>query len=117
MKTLRDIGPGDEVAIRHPYRPARIARVERVTKTQIVTSGGDRWRRNDGYMAGGRGFVCLRIEPATDRHRDEVEHQQLVDAIDRVWHKRRDVVAALSLATLRAMAEALEADPAVEAAR
>lgn len=86
-----------------------------MTKTQIITDTGSRWRRDSGRQVGARSFARPRIEVATDRHRDGVEHRRLVNAIDWVWSHRRGLVAALSLATLRTMAEALEADPAVEA--
>lgn len=113
MKTLQDIEAGDEVAVMHRYRETRILRVARVTKTQIITENGDRWRRSNGYMVGDRNYRRSWIEVAADRHRIEVQHRRLATKIDSILYRLGGTVQ-LSLATLRTIAEALEADPAVK---
>lgn len=118
MADLRDLGPGDEVAIvtgRYSPRPPRIVRIERVTKAQIVTDGGARWRRDNG-----RGIPYARpyyfhIEPATDAHRHVAERVELLAVISRVFvgHDRYRFHRDLRTDTLRGIVERLNADPAV----
>ena len=51
-------GEGDKVAISFRYshgRAVRMSRIERLTKTQIITTGGERFRRNDGREVGASG--------------------------------------------------------------
>lgn len=113
MADLRDLGPGDEVAIVRHMTVPQIARIQRVTATQIVLANGSRWRRKDGDRVGDRDpWYRTRIEPATDAHRYAVERESLMGQIEHTW-RRHDVVRRLSLDTLRAISAALQADPAV----
>lgn len=64
--------------------------------------------------AGKAGYLRPRIEVATDRHRNAAEHRRLATKIDLILYRLNGTVERLSLATLRTIAEALEADPAVK---
>jgi len=51
-------GVGDEVAISFRYshgRAVRMSRIERLTKTQIITTRGERFRRDTGRQVGATG--------------------------------------------------------------
>ena len=51
--TVQGLEAGDEVAVRRRYNTGYyIGRVERVTKTMVVLSNGNRFRRNTGIEVG-----------------------------------------------------------------
>lgn len=74
MNSLENIKPGDTVVYRNLER-AFPAKVERVTKTQIVLEFGSRFRIDNGRKVGAtRGFISgERIVPATDELLAEIE--------------------------------------------
>lgn len=53
-ESLENVKVGD-VVIEHCRWKNVIATVTKVTATQIVIGGGDRYRKKDGYMVGGSG--------------------------------------------------------------
>lgn len=53
-ESLENVNVGD-VVIEHCRWENVIATVTKVTATQIVINGGDRYRKKDGYMVGGSG--------------------------------------------------------------
>lgn len=120
MKTLRDLGPGDEVAVidRSARRlPPRIVRIERVTAAQIAADDC-RWHRESGQQIPRSRLYPQHIEPATDAHRHVVERVDLLRVIDRALggHDRYRLHRQLSTNTLRTIAAALRDDPATEGA-
>ena len=119
MKTLRDLGPGDEVAIIQRGWAARIVRIERVTATHIVTGHPheDRWRRDTGAAVPYRSDPwAAHLAIVTDEHRAEAERERCIRAIERIG-RDHDRVRLLSIDTLRTIAAALRADPATEGER
>lgn len=121
MKTLRDLGPGDEVAImERSYRGGAkliaIVPVTRVTATQILT-GSSRWRRDRGGPIPEPRYGSGRyITPATDALRHAEEHAALRSEIVGVVGRHLDGMVRLRIDTLRTIAAALRADPATEGA-
>ena len=56
MKSLKDVKAGDKVVYttgRGAYSFEMIKEVSRITKTQIVTTDGKRFRKSDGTAIGG----------------------------------------------------------------
>ena len=121
MKTLRDLGPGDEVAIMESARVGAvligIVTIDRVTPTQIV-AGSRRWRRDErgSEIPARRRGREQHLVPATDAIRHGAERKELLRLIDHVFGSfgRYRYVRELSTDTLRTIAAALRADPATE---
>lgn len=60
MSNLIDVKVGD-LLIKH-FRDVRsVVKVEKLTPTQIVVTGGDRFRKKDGYEIGSGGFYSCYI--------------------------------------------------------
>lgn len=55
MSDLSDVQVGDFV-ISHCRAGKRVLKVEKITPTQIVTVGNERYRKKDGYAIGSGGF-------------------------------------------------------------
>ena len=55
MSELDDVKVGD-LLISHSRAGRRVLEVEKITPTQIVTIGGLRYRKKDGYAIGSGGF-------------------------------------------------------------
>lgn len=55
MSELDDVKVGDLV-ISHHRTGKRVLKVEKITSTQIVTTGGLRYRKKDGFAIGSGGF-------------------------------------------------------------
>lgn len=74
-KTLLDLQPGDEVIVDHGglsiYSKPRLAKVDRVTATQIII-GDDRYNRSNGKLRGGTSYYgnkWLSVPTSEDRAR------------------------------------------------
>ena len=102
--TLNDVKPGDQVILRPVagYTPPRPVGVERVTATQIITTNGQRFRRDDGREVGKRMMDASAISPATPkklaaireherrntlaRNIRQAEYSRLsTDQLERIW--------------------------------
>jgi hypothetical protein len=75
---IETLKPGDEVAFDERsggwYASRyRILKVERTTKTQIITLTGHRFRKKDGQEVGGE--LWKNIEPVTDAVREKIRRQ------------------------------------------
>lgn len=55
MRNLADVKVGD-LLIKHFRGIRSVVKVEKLTPTQIVVTGGDRFRKKDGYEIGSGGF-------------------------------------------------------------
>ena len=55
MSNLADVKVGD-LLIKHFRGMRSVVKVEKLTPTQIVVTGGDRFRKKDGYKIGSGGF-------------------------------------------------------------
>ena len=75
MKELKDLVAGDDVLVRGMHR-RRIAKVDKVTKTQIVV-GNDRFRRNSGWQCGSDMWNKRRISVPTEKEISDVNEENL----------------------------------------
>ena len=73
MKSLKDVKAGDKLVYiggRGAYSYELIKEVSRVTKTQIVTTDGKRFRKTDGTAIGGNsGFSVNKIRVLTEEEK------------------------------------------------
>lgn len=75
MKELKDLVTGDEVLVTGmSYR--RIAKVDKVTKTQIVDDNA-RFRRNSGWQCGSDRWNVRRISVPTEKEISDVKEENL----------------------------------------
>lgn len=92
---------GDEVVVTGRfYGHDRLARVDRVTATQIVV-GNERFRRDSGRRVGDSGYAFAYIVEPVAQRREAIERRMLTDAITRANFDK------LPLETLRAAHELL----------
>lgn len=90
---IETLKPGDKVAF--DERPGgwcasryRILKVERTTKTQIITTSDDRFRKKDGKEVGGASWK--NIEPVTDEVREKIRRQKVVSRFKAIRMKPDD---------------------------
>lgn len=75
MKELKDLVTGDEVLVTGmSYR--RIAKVDKVTKTQIVVDNA-RFRRDSGWQFGSDRWNVRRISVPTEKEISDVKEENL----------------------------------------
>ncbi len=108
---FEEINVGDEVAQDSHWHGSSIHVVERVTKKQVVV-GGNRFRREDGYVVGSTGHRRLRITPVTPEKRARAEKAVLCRKINnRVYEVEKlgdKGLRELESSELSALLEALE---------
>lgn len=75
MKELKDLVVGDDVLVRGMYR-RRIAKVDKVTKTQIVVDNA-RFRRNSGWQCGSDMWNKRRVSVPTEKEISDVKEENL----------------------------------------
>lgn len=75
MKELKDLQVGDVVLVTSRYY-RRIAKVDKVTKTQIVVDNA-RFRRNSGWQYGGDSWSRKSISVPTEKEISEVKEENL----------------------------------------
>lgn len=75
MKELKDLVVGDEVLVISRYY-RRIAKVDKVTKTQIVVNNA-RFRRNSGYQCGGDSWNRKIISIPTEKEISDIKEENL----------------------------------------
>lgn len=75
MKELKDLVVGDEVLVSGMYH-RRIAKVDKVTKTQIVVDNA-RFRRNSGWQCGSDRWNVRRISVPTEKEISDVKEENL----------------------------------------
>lgn len=79
MKELKDLVTGDEVLVTGmSYR--RIAKVDNVTKTQIVVDNA-RFRRDSGWQCGGDSWSRKSISVPTEKEISDIEEENLRKAL------------------------------------
>lgn len=90
MKELKDLVVGDDVLVTGTYY-RRIAKVDKVTKTQIVVDNA-RFRRGSGWQCGGDSWNRKSISVPTEKEISDVKEENLrntlVYAISSVDFKR-----------------------------
>lgn len=75
MKELKDLVVGDDVLVTGMYH-RRIAKVGKVTKTQIVVDNA-RYRRNSGWQCGSDRWDVRRISVPTEKEISDVKEENL----------------------------------------
>ena len=75
MKELKDLVAGDEVRVTGTFH-RRIAKVDKVTKTQIVVDNV-RFRRDSGWQCGSDRWNVRRISVPTEKEISDVKEENL----------------------------------------
>ena len=88
MSHLADVKVGD-LLIKHFRTIRSVVKVEKLTPTQIVVTGGDRFRKKDGYEIGSGGFYYCHITLPKD---DEVESIRRANFITNVCIKGKKML-------------------------
>ena len=92
-ESLENVKVGD-VVIEHCRWENVIATVKKVTATQIVIKGGDRYRKKDGHMVGGNGGWWVRyISVPKEGEVEALKRQKFIEDVVSEMKKRtaRDV--------------------------
>lgn len=75
MKELKDLVVGDDVLVISRYN-RRIAKVDKVTKTQIIANNA-RFRRDSGWQYGGDSWNMKSISVPTEKEISDVKEENL----------------------------------------
>ena len=75
MKELKDLVAGDEVLVTGTFH-RRIAKIDKVTKTQIVIDNA-RFRRDSGWQCGGDSWNRKSISVPTEKEISDVKEENL----------------------------------------
>ena len=75
MKELKDLVEGDEVLVTGMYH-RHIAKVDKVTKTQIIVNNA-RFRRDSGWQCGGDRWNVRKISVPTEKEISDVKEENL----------------------------------------
>lgn len=73
MKELKDLVAGDDVLVRGMHR-RRIAKVNKVTKTQIIIDNA-RFRRDSGWQCGSNNWNVRRISVPTEKEISDIKEE------------------------------------------
>lgn len=79
MKELKDLIAGDDVLVVGRYRRC-IAKIDKVTKTQIVVNNA-RFRRDSGLQCGSDRWNVRKISVPTEKDISDVEEENLRKAL------------------------------------
>ena len=79
MKELKDLVVGDDVLVTGTFH-RRIAKVDKVTKTQIVVNNA-RFRRDSGWQCGSDRWNVTRISVPTEKEISDIEKEDLRKAL------------------------------------
>lgn len=79
MKELKDLIAGDDVLVVGRYRRC-IAKIDKVTKTQIVVNNA-RFRRDSGWQCGSDRWNVRKISVPTEKDISDVEEENLRKAL------------------------------------
>ena len=75
MKDLKDLVAGDDVIVSGMYN-RRIAKVDKVTKTQIVVNNA-RFRRDSGWQCGSNSWDRKSISVPTEKEISDIKEENL----------------------------------------
>lgn len=114
-KKLSELKQGDQVYIRFRDNLIQILTVERLTKTQIITNNGSRYRRDSGIRIGThKSFWQLldKIMPITNA---VLEEKEFYDNINMLMHYAKAKFSSFknidnAMPALRLVAEIIESD-------
>lgn len=73
MKELKDLKAGDDVVVTGTFR-RRIAKVNKVTKTQIIIDNA-RFRRDSGWQCGSDRWNVRRISVPTEKEISDIKEE------------------------------------------
>ena len=73
MKELKDLVAGDEVLVIGTFN-RRIAKVDKVTKTQIIVNNA-RFRRDSGWQCGSDRWNVTRISVPTEKEISDIKEE------------------------------------------
>lgn len=76
MKELKDLVVGDDVLVRGMHH-RRIAKVNKVTKTQIIIDNA-RFRRDSGWQCGSNNWNVRRISVPTEKEISDIKEEIFV---------------------------------------
>ena len=79
MKELKDLVVGDDVLVTGMYY-RRIAKVDKVTKTQIVVNNA-RFRRDSGWQCGGDSWSRKSISVPTEKEISDIKEENLRETL------------------------------------
>ena len=79
MKELKDLVVGDDVLVTGTFH-RRIAKVDKVTKTQIIIDNA-RFRRDSGWQCGSDRWNVTRISVPTKKEISDIEEEDLRKAL------------------------------------
>lgn len=77
-KTLQDLEAGDLVFIESRHGNG-IVKIDRITKTQIITTDGSKYRRRDGGLIGAELFDYEYIQILTAEKKDKIRTLRLMN--------------------------------------
>ena len=75
-KTLQDLSSGDLAYVESNYG-YNIVEIERITKTQIITTKGSKYRRRDGGLIGAGTYYYEYIQTLTAEKKDKTRTLRL----------------------------------------
>lgn len=75
---LEKLKPGDKVIIERSFGRRKLATVERITKTMIITQESQRFNRRDGHTVGPKSYGSAWLLEPTQERLDEVEKFRLM---------------------------------------
>ena len=85
--SLEDIKVGDLVSRFHNGRLSEIRKVEKVTKTQITLSSGEKFDR-EGMPKPRQRWDYRHIEPVTQEHRDMMRRHKILRTVEDIkWEE------------------------------
>ena len=79
MKELKDLVVGDDVLVTSMCH-RRIAKIDKVTKTQIVVNNA-RYRRNSGWQCGGDRWNVKSISVPTEKEISDIKEENLRETL------------------------------------
>ena len=79
MKELKDLVAGDDVLV-VGMSCRRIAKIDKVTKTQIVVNNA-RYRRNSGWQCGGDRWNVKSISVPTEKEISDIKEENLRETL------------------------------------
>lgn len=80
IESFENVKVGDLV-ISHHRSTKRVVKVEGVTPTQLVVTGGERFRKKDGYGIGSGGFYYSYITIPKDGEVESVRKGEMVKTV------------------------------------
>lgn len=74
---LDNLKVGDRVIVSYGVNSMVVSKVDRITKTMIVTEGGGRYNRTNGLPAGVSGWNSGSLLEVTEQRIKEINHDRL----------------------------------------